>query len=435
MLPGSLWNRLRNNTLVRNVVSLFGIQFAGYAAPLITVPYLARVLGLRHWGLVAFAQSFGMYTMLIVDFGFSLSATREVAKHRHDREKLSEIFAGVIAAKAILSLVCLLVATAVVLWVPQFRDKRLLMYAATACGIAQAYSVAWLYQGLERMGISSIIDILSKVLFSISVFTLVHSPGDDWLVLVIQCFWSVAATLVLTVRAYRECSFCWPTVANTIQALKSSASMFFYRSAVTVYTTANTLLLGFVAGPVSVGCYAAADKITRVMFGLTMPISQAVFPRMNYLVKHDMRSAARLAKKSLLLNVSLGWLLFAVTFVSAPLAVRVGFGPGYEAVVPLVRIMAVLIPTLACSFVLGCQYMLPLEMDRQFIAITICTGAFNIIADLVLVHRYSHFGIAWAVVMTEIIVTVSQFVVLARRAPDFLFNTESTVLAAAKQQI
>jgi PST family polysaccharide transporter len=424
------WKKLRNSTLAQNALSLYGVQFAYYAAPVVTVPYLARVLGPYHWGLVAFAQSFGLYTALIVEFGFSLSATREVARGRGDHHKLAEIFAGVAGAKAALSAICVLMATAIVIWVPQFRGKRLLMYAGAASGIAQAYSVAWFYQGLERMRTASAIDILGKMLFVLSVLVFVHTPRDDWRVLCLQCFWYGAATLVLTVIVHREFPLHWPALEQVREALKSSASMFLYRSALTLYRGANTLLLGFLVTPVSLAYYAAAEKINNVSLGIVMPLSRAVYPRMSHLAEHDEQAAARLARVSVLLNLSLGWLLCAGLYVFAPFLVRIVLGRAYGPVIPIVRIMALLLPAVACSLVLGCQCMLPLKMDREFTIIAVIGGLFNISAALILVPRYSYFGMAWSVVMTEVLVTLCQLVVLVRRAPHFVFAIGPRLRAA-----
>lgn len=88
-----LSNFLRH-TLVQNALSLYGVQIAGYVLPIVTIPYLARVLGASEWGLLAFAQAFGSYWAVLGEYGFSLSATREVACHRDNREKLTEILSS-----------------------------------------------------------------------------------------------------------------------------------------------------------------------------------------------------------------------------------------------------------------------------------------------------------------------------------------------------
>src|ERR1700730_5513484 len=90
---------LLRHKLAQKALSLYGVQIATYAVPLVTVPYLARVLGVAAWGLVAIAQGFGSYLGVLGEYGFSLSATREVARHRGDRDRLAHIFASVLGAK------------------------------------------------------------------------------------------------------------------------------------------------------------------------------------------------------------------------------------------------------------------------------------------------------------------------------------------------
>src|ERR1700682_1580509 len=110
------------HALVQNALSLYGVQIASYIVPLITIPYLARVLGATGWGLVAFAQAFGSWVALIGEYGFSLSGTREVARHRDNPERLTNIVAGILGAKTLLAAASIVVALLVRWWVPVFRE-------------------------------------------------------------------------------------------------------------------------------------------------------------------------------------------------------------------------------------------------------------------------------------------------------------------------
>src|ERR1700745_1474196 len=101
---------LLRHTLVQNALSLYSVQIAGYVLPLATIPYLARILGATGWGLLAFTQAFGSYWTVLGEYGFSLSATRELAYHRDNRERLTEILAGVLGAKMLLAAASLPVA-------------------------------------------------------------------------------------------------------------------------------------------------------------------------------------------------------------------------------------------------------------------------------------------------------------------------------------
>ena len=139
-------SRLLKHKLVQNAASLYGVQIATYAVPLVTIPYLARVLGVSGWGLVAIAQGFGSYIALLGEYGFGLSATREVARQRDDRDKLADIFAGVLGAK--LALVALSIPLAIFAsrWVSVFREHSSLLWAALFWALAQGFNVMWHFQ-------------------------------------------------------------------------------------------------------------------------------------------------------------------------------------------------------------------------------------------------------------------------------------------------
>jgi polysaccharide transporter, PST family len=422
------WKGLRKNPLLNNIASLYSMQLAGYLAPLVTLPYLARVLTPRHWGLVAFSQSFGLYAALVVEFGFMLSATREVARHRGDQTKLGEIFSEIIGAKAILAVSCALAASLIVAVTPSFQGHRIMMYAGSLAGIAQGANVGWFYQGLEQMRTVSVVDILGKVMFAISVFFLIHSPGDDWKVPCIQCFWYCAATILLTARVYRNFAVGKPTIKTAIGAIKRSASMFLYRGSLTLYTTANTLILGFLSTPLSVAYYAGGEKINNVLLNAGTPVTQALFPKMSYLTVNDPRAARRIARITLLTTLCVSSVLCLVTYLLAPLVVKMALGRGYEQAVPVLRVLAFAIPTVSCSVVMGCQCMLPLGMDKAFNVITIAAGIFNVTIALLVVPRYAHIGMASSIVMTELMVSTCQFIVLVKNAPDFLFDRRSILV-------
>src|SRR5262245_38599098 len=113
---------LLHSTLVQNAAALYGVQVGRKIAPLIVVPYLARTLGVAGWGMVAFAQSLGEFIVLIIEFGFNLSATREVARNRASKEACSEIAAGVLGAQALLALGATTAAIVVSSWIPVLQQ-------------------------------------------------------------------------------------------------------------------------------------------------------------------------------------------------------------------------------------------------------------------------------------------------------------------------
>ena len=138
--------------VVRNAMGLYVLQFGSYLLPIATIVFLARLLGPQGWGGLAFMQAFAGYVMLVVTYGFNYSATREVARHRDDPDQLSELVAGVIGAKAALTVVALVVALPVSLLVAPIHRYQSLFWPAMVWALSLSFSLNWFFQGLERMG-------------------------------------------------------------------------------------------------------------------------------------------------------------------------------------------------------------------------------------------------------------------------------------------
>jgi PST family polysaccharide transporter len=424
----ALFHRISNNRITHNVIALYGIQIATYVVPLSVVPYLARVLGPYNWGLVALAQALGFYVSMVVDFGFQLSGARKVARLQESREDIEGTIAGIMGAKILLAAGCIGTMLVVQLYIPSFRQNSLILWAGVLSGVGQGFSMLWLYQGLERMKRSSTVDILAKIAGAVGVFVFVHKAADGWKVLGLQCLFTCAGAFVLLWMAYRDFSFRFPSGRNISEALKESASMFLFRSAVSLYTTANALILGAVATPLAVGFYSGAERIARGVINLTSPVSQSIFPRVSNLVLKDSRKAITLVRLSLMIMTVFGLVVGTALFVGAPFIVRILLGKGYESAVPVLRILSLLVPSVALGNVLGVQWMLPLGMDRQFNKIIITAGVINVGLALWWASRWQHVGMAWAVSVAEMIVTILFFVVLIRSGLNPLSDREELVL-------
>ena len=416
--PKTRLSELLRHSLVQNALSLYGVQVASYIVPLTTIPYLARVLGASGWGLVAFAQAFGSWVALLGEYGFSLSGTREVARHRDNPEMLTDILAGILGAKMLLAAGSIVVAVLVRWWVPVFREHPVLLWAGIFWALAQAFSMMWFFQGFERMRLVAALDISAKALATIGVFVLVRRPEQGWRVLVVQGAGFLLSSAVGLGLAYRELPFRLPTWNSVREALRMGWSMFLFRGSVSLYTSGNTFILGLFVSPQLVGYYAGAEKISKAFLGLLNPISQTLYPRLSHLVHHARDRAARLAQIGLLVmgggGVAMGVLVFAV----APIVVRVILGNGFEPSVAVLRVLALLLPLIALSNVFGVQWMLPLGMDRAFNTIILLAGLVNLALAVALATSYADVGMAWAVVAAEGFVTGSMYLVLRSQKLD-----------------
>lgn len=406
---------LATHALVQNTVAMAMVQFGTNFVPLLTIPYLARVLGVTGWGLVAFAQSFGMSVSILGEYGFTLSATREVARHRDDPEKLAEVVSGVLGAKAILAVATVAVAFSIQSLIPIFHDDPLLLWGGLFWALCRMASMVWYFQGRERMRLFAWVDIATQGLAAMAVFVLVGRPSDGWLVLALQGLGYLLSFLIGLWLTYREISARMPTWRSAWRALRMGWSLFLYRGSVTLYTAGNAFILGLFVSPLWVGYYAGAEKITRAFLGLLNPINQALYPRLSHLVYHARSRAVRLARVAIVVMGAGGLALGGLIFLLAPFWVRLVLGAGYGDAVPVLRTLALLPPLIALSYVFGLQWMVPLGMDRAFNTIIICAGIINVLLAVALAPSHLAEGMAWSVVTAETFVTASIYLVLRWR--------------------
>lgn len=412
-------NQLHHD-LLHNIVALYGVQIANYIFPLIIIPYLARVLGPIGWGTVAMAQAFGQYIALMVEYGFSLSATREVARARNSLNRREELLAGIMGAKVLLAFLAVGIAWVASRWVGAFRADPAVLWAGVFWALALAFSPMWYFQGMERMRFVAALDVIAKTVSLVSILLLVQTPGDAWKVPTLMGLASLVSTFIGLVTAYREVPFRFPSIRGIANVLQIGWSMFLFRSAVSLYTVGNTFILGLFAPPQIVGYYAGAEKISKAFVGLLGPVSQALYPRLSHLVQESRAEAARIARVGVQIMGLGGLLMGIIVFILAPLLVRLLLGLGYEPVVSVLRMLALLPPLIALSNVLGIQWMLPLGLDRPFNVIIISAGLLNLVLAVILAPFFTHMGMALAVVISETFVTASVYLFLRRRAQNLL---------------
>ncbi|MBO9542815.1 flippase [bacterium] len=411
---------LQVHNLIQNMLALYGLHFARYLIPLVTIPYLTRVLGPESWGILAFSQGFAAYLALFVEYGFDLSATREVARNDQRKSELAELIGNIIGAKLFLVVIAAGVALLAFRMIPIFQGNSTVMWACVMTGILQAMNFTWFFQGMEKMRLISGVDISGKVLAAVALLILVHSPEDLPKAALVQLALAALTQIVAWIMVNRVVSPTLPKPAGIMRTLQMGWTMFLFRASSSLYTAGNTFILGTFATPTQVGFYAGAEKISKSFFGLLGPISQAFYPRLSRLAGQSRDDAKALFKLSVRLMGAGGVFLGLVVFFGAPWLVSILLGPTFQEAVPVLRILALLPPLIALSNVLGIQWMLPLGLDRVFNSIIITAGLLNLCLAAFLAPAFAQVGMAIAVVLAEFFVTACMIVVLRRLQPKTL---------------
>jgi len=395
---------VRTNRLVHNVVALYGVQFGRKIIPLITIPYLARVLGAAGWGKVAFVTAIGDFVVIAIEFGFNLSATRQVARHRDCPKTCGEVISGVLGAQTMLAALAIAAAVLCSRFIPLLRDHPALFAGGLAYGVAQGFAPLWFFQGLEKLRLASALEITGKLVAVCGMFLCVRGTGDEWKWMALCGIPPMLATLAGFVLAFRSMPLCRPTRTLVVDALKMGWPMFVFRSAESLYGIGNVFLLGLFAPPEIVGYFASAEKISKAAYGLMNPVRDAIYPRLSHLAKSGYEAAANLARLSASILVAGGAGLGTLLFFTAPLLIHLLLGHSYEPAVLVLRIFSCLPVLLAITNSAGMQWLMPLGQDGKINRIILSGGVVNVCLSLFLAPRFLHVGMAISVVCSELFV-------------------------------
>ncbi|MFA6549425.1 MAG: flippase [Candidatus Margulisiibacteriota bacterium] len=404
----------RKKILIENFLSLSLLKGLDYLLPLITVPYLVRVLGPEKFGLVIFAQAFAQYFAMFTDYGFDLSATKEISVNRGNISKVSEIFSTVVSTKILLISIAFFTYMTIVCIFGVFSQYFMLYVISFGAVLGQCLLTRWLFQGMERMKFITLLVVIARMFFVVMTFIYVKGP-DNYLL--VNLFYSSGMILagvvgIVVVFAKFDIKFKFSRGTEIIAALKNGYYIFIALMANTLYTTSNIFILGLMTNNTIVGYYGAAEKISKAAQSLFNPVSQTIYPHISNLIQISKDKALVFIRKILIISVAATFVVSLLLLVYAPQIVMLVLGDDYLPSIIVLRIMSFL-PFIGCiGNVLGTQLMLNYGMEKIFAKIIVIAGLFNICLAFVLILLYGQNGLASSVIVTEALITLLMFVFL-----------------------
>lgn len=401
-----------NKVLVKNFTSLSLLQLANYIFPVITLPYLVRVLGPEKYGLINFAAAFSAYFVIITDYGFNLSATQEISVNRNDKEKVSEIFSSVLTIKIILFFLSSGIFFLIVNMFELFSNDAGL-YSIMFIGVVGIVLFPlWVYQGVEKMKYILIINVAIRSVTIVSIFLLVKVENDYLLLAVIYTITQVMTGITGLFFAIRkfDLRYLFPSKVQLLEQLKKGWNLFLSSIWINLYTTSNVFILGLFAPNSVVGYYSAADKVRIAFQGILSSMSQSVFPYVNKLLAESYQKFISFNRKLLKISVIIGIIISSSLFLFAEPIVKIVLGNEYSPSVIVLRIIAWLPLIIFLSNVFGIQTMLPLNYQKRFSQILFLAALINLMISFSIVPSYFEIGTAVSMLVTEIFVTLSFYI-------------------------
>jgi len=398
--------------LFENTIMLYVLVLSSYILSFITIPYQTRILGPDYFGRVSFALAFMGYFQLIIDFGFMLSATEDVAKHQGNKKELSRIVSSIGIIKIIFATVLFLILLSICTTVPRFQEDKLL-YIFTYLSVATASLLPdFLYRGLEKMRIITIRTILIRLFFILMLFAFLKDERDYYMVPLFSFLGNVGAILGIYLHIKNALGLTFERVdlRYLIQTVKKSSIFFYSRIATTAYTVTNTFILGLInaAGSQVVGLYSSADRLVTTAKSGFSPIADSLYP---YMVKNRDFKLVRKVLLFIMPPVILGTL---IVWIYANDFCALLFGNEFRDAGHILRALLPIVILTPMIYLLGFPVLSPMGLSKHANLSVIVSSVFHISGLLILLAlgKLDILLLCYLTVLTECIILVYRVVVI-----------------------
>lgn len=380
---------------------------ANFIFPLLTFPYVSRVLGVTNVGICNFVDSVIHYFVLFSMMGIGIVGIREVAKYKNDRKKLNGTFSGLFWLNTITTSTALLVLILLTLFVYKLRIHWEMMIIGSLKLVMNYMLIEWLYKGLEEFRFITIRTLIIKTFYMASVFILVRQPSDYQIYYLLTVLMVVLNSIVNIIYSRHFVSLLLDR-----QNIKLYVKPFFmlggYNLLTSMYLTFNVVYLGFVSGETEVGYYSTASKLFKILIALFTAFTGVLLPRMSSLLsegrKDDFES---LLQRSIHILFSFSWPLVIFTIIFAPEIITLIAGQGYEGAILPMRIMMPLILIIGYEQILIIQTLMPLKKDKAILRNSIYGAVAAVILNVLLVPKFASVGSATVWLVCELVVLCS----------------------------
>lgn len=375
-------------TVFANFGYLSLLQVAGYVFPLISMPYLARVIGADGFGKIAFASAIVVWIQTISDWGFNLTATRDVAQNRDDKELVSRIICNVLWARSILTLLSGIILLAVVLLVPYLRENADIILVTFLLVPGYILFPEWFFQAIEKMKYTTFFNLFLKLVFTVAVFVFIHKR-EDYLI-----------QPLLTTIGYLLCGFGalylifkkWgytlykPQWSEIFKTIRNSTDVFINNLMPNLYNSFSVMLLGFFGGSTANGIYDGGNRFPVIFYQFQSVLSRAFYPFLS----------RRPDKHSFYAKLNIVSALIGAVFLIllSPLFIKIMLGDEFEKSVVVMQILSFSVVFLAMDYTYGTNFLIINHKEKPLRNLTFVSSIVGMGVAIPLVYKFSYIGAA-----------------------------------------
>ena len=398
--------KIHKNSVKINYAYNMGYQLLILIMPLITTPYVSRILGADGIGISGYTISIVTYFVLFGSLGISIYGQREIAYFQENKKERSKIFFELIALKLISMTISMIL---FYLFFAKSGHYSAYYKILLLEMVANVFDIVWFYQGMERFKKTTLRNGFIKALSVVAIFMFVKKESDITNYLYIYCLTTLFSNLSLWFRVNKYIEI--PESLNILRHLKNTIYLFIPQVAVQVYTVLDKTMIGGILGDMSqVGYYEQVQKIIKVSLVIVTSMGTAMLPRIaNCYATNDKKKIKEYIGKafsfSFLFSIPMAFGMIAIASKFVPSF----FGPDFYPGIPLMQIMSVITIFISLSNVIGIQYLLPTKKEKYYTISVIVGALVNLVLNYFLIKCYKSLGATIATVIAELIVTAIQF--------------------------
>ncbi len=398
-------NQLQGVSIKYNIVMNIILNLSNLIFPLVSFPYITRILGVENLGKINFFNTIGSYAVMLAGIGISTYGIRACALRRNDRKELSRCVQELFFIKIISTSIIIICLIGSFMLISQLRQEPMIFCIECIYIIVYIFNLDWFFSGIEQYSYITKRAILVRTFCILSLFVLVKTKNDYIFYAFLTILPSIISTVINLIYARKYISFkifdkhCY----NIKQHIYPSFTLFGAILAVSVYTSLDTIMLGLFCGDIEVGFYTVAVKVKTILLVFVNSISTVLFPRLSYYVELKLENQYQaVLKKSISVIVLLSLALTAFFIIEADDSILILSGKEY---LPALKGMVVLMPILLISGfsnIIGNQVLLPHAMDNCFTKAVSVGALIDVVLNIFLIPAFGFVGAAIATLIAEI---------------------------------
>lgn len=401
----------KHKILASNFVYLAVLQGLNLILPLLTFPYLIRILGVEYFGLLSFSFAFITYFQIITDYGFNATGTRDISLAEGDFRKQNLIFNQIMSAKLLLVIFSFFAMMIIVFSFEIFRTYWIIYLFSFGSILGQALFPVWYFQGIQKMKYITYLNLITKIIFTLALFVFIRKKSDYYLVPVFNALGFISSGIFALFYLWKDfdIKFKIQPLKGIILQLQKSKYVFLSELKISLFTNTNTVILGILSGNQAVGYFSAAEKLARAIGNLQTPISNTIFPYLSKEMAQDKLQTIQKIKKITIVGTLLFSILIIVCFFFAEQIIEIIYGKAMFSSVLIFRIL-ILIPLLSfLDTMYGKQILLNLGRDHLYFRVIVFATILNLTINFILTNIYQELGTAITLLITQIFIVLGMW--------------------------